>query len=94
MVSSKLDDVQDHFHHGLFATISQRVAFIRSHMLSISHSTGKIADHGSSISEVEYPNISFYGLVTEITKLTHDIIFSFHFFKERYLRHIWSPVQM
>lgn len=51
MVSSKLDDVQDHFHHGLFATISQRVAFIRSHMLSISHSTGKIADYGSSISE-------------------------------------------
>ncbi|EER90568.1 hypothetical protein BDA96_01G025200 [Sorghum bicolor] len=51
MVSSKLDDVQDHFHHGLFASISQRVAFIKSHMLSISNSTGKIADRGSSISE-------------------------------------------
>jgi len=51
MVSSKLDDVQDHFHHGLFSSISQRVAFFRSHMLSISHSTGKIADHNSSISE-------------------------------------------
>ncbi|RCV40103.1 hypothetical protein SETIT_9G024900v2 [Setaria italica] len=51
MVSSKLDDVQDHFHHGLFANISQGVAFVKSHMLSISHSTGKIADHGSNISE-------------------------------------------
>ncbi|CAN6280690.1 unnamed protein product [Urochloa humidicola] len=51
MVSSKLDDVQDRFHHGLFANISQRVAFFKSHMLSISHSTGKIADHDSSISE-------------------------------------------
>ncbi|XP_062214065.1 uncharacterized protein LOC133915071 [Phragmites australis] len=51
MVSAKLDDVQDHFHHGLFATISQRVAFIKSNMLPISHSTGKNADHGSSISE-------------------------------------------
>ncbi|KAL6893745.1 hypothetical protein ACP4OV_007843 [Aristida adscensionis] len=51
MVSSKLDDVQDQFHGGLFATLSQRVAFIKSHMLSISHSTGKIADCDSSISE-------------------------------------------
>ncbi|KAL6638200.1 hypothetical protein ACP70R_025772 [Stipagrostis hirtigluma subsp. patula] len=51
MVSSKLDDVEDQFHGGLFATISQRVAFIKSHMLSISRSTGKIADHDSSISE-------------------------------------------
>ncbi|GJN22769.1 hypothetical protein PR202_gb10365 [Eleusine coracana subsp. coracana] len=48
MVSSKLDDAQD---QGLFATISQRVAFIKSHMLSSSHSTGKIADHGSGITE-------------------------------------------
>ncbi|RLN39036.1 uncharacterized protein C2845_PM01G25250 [Panicum miliaceum] len=51
LVSSKLDDVQDHFHRGLFSSISQRVAFFRSHMLSISHSTGKIADNDSSISE-------------------------------------------
>ncbi|PAN44162.1 hypothetical protein PAHAL_9G021300 [Panicum hallii] len=51
MVSSKLDDVQGHFHHGLFSSISQRVAFFRSHMLTISHSTEKIADHDSSISE-------------------------------------------
>ncbi|OEL15662.1 hypothetical protein BAE44_0023321 [Dichanthelium oligosanthes] len=50
MVSSKLDDVQDHFRHGLFSSISQRVAFFKSHMMS-SHSTGKIADHDSSISE-------------------------------------------
>ncbi|TVU43928.1 hypothetical protein EJB05_03349 [Eragrostis curvula] len=48
LVSSKLDDAQD---QSLFATISQRVAFIKSHVLSISHSTGKIADHGSSITE-------------------------------------------
>jgi hypothetical protein len=58
MVSSKLDDVHDHFHHGLFASISQRVAFIKSHMLSISNSIGKIADHGSSISEVKSFNVS------------------------------------
>ncbi|WVZ61160.1 hypothetical protein U9M48_011075 [Paspalum notatum var. saurae] len=51
MVSSKLDDVQDHFHRGLFANISQRVAFIRSHMLAVSNSTRKIAHHDSSISE-------------------------------------------
>nr|CAB3497557.1 unnamed protein product [Digitaria exilis] len=51
MVSSKLDDLQDHFHHNLFASISQRVAFFKSHMLSVSHSSGKIADHDSSISE-------------------------------------------
>ncbi|CAL4919961.1 unnamed protein product [Urochloa decumbens] len=49
MVSSKLDDVQDH--HGLFANITQRVAFFKSHMMSISHSIGKNADHDSSISE-------------------------------------------
>lgn len=52
MVSSKLDDLQDQDHLGLFAKISQRVAFAKSHMLSISHSTGKTADSDSSISEV------------------------------------------
>ncbi|XP_044400060.1 uncharacterized protein [Triticum aestivum] len=51
MVSSKLDDPQDEAHLGLFAKISQRVAFAKSHMLSISHSTGKTADPDSSISE-------------------------------------------
>ncbi|KAF8757419.1 hypothetical protein HU200_010938 [Digitaria exilis] len=58
MVSSKLDDLQDHFHHNLFASISQRVAFFKSHMLSVSHSSGKIADHDSSISEVKSLKIS------------------------------------
>ncbi|KAF0912309.1 hypothetical protein E2562_013989 [Oryza meyeriana var. granulata] len=51
MVSSKLDDVQDQGHISLFATISKRVAFIKSHMLSVSHPTGKNADPNSSISE-------------------------------------------
>lgn len=52
-MSSKLDDDQ-----GLFATISQRIDFIKSHVLSVSHSTGKIADHGSNITEVKYLNFS------------------------------------
>ncbi|KAF8708689.1 hypothetical protein HU200_030071 [Digitaria exilis] len=51
MVSSKLDDPQDRFHHNLFTSISQRVAFFKSHMLSVSHSSGKIQDHDSCISE-------------------------------------------
>jgi hypothetical protein len=60
MVSSKLDDVQDHFHHSLFANISQRVAFFKSHMLPVSHSTGKIADHDSNICEVKSLKISSF----------------------------------
>jgi hypothetical protein len=55
MVSSKLDDEQD---QGLFATLTQRFAFIKSHMLSTSHSTVKIADHDSSITEVKYLTFS------------------------------------
>ncbi|XP_044985866.1 uncharacterized protein LOC123453161 [Hordeum vulgare subsp. vulgare] len=51
MVSSKLDDLQDQDHLSLFGKISQRIAFAKSHMLSISHSTGKTADPNSSISE-------------------------------------------
>jgi hypothetical protein len=55
-VSSKLDDAQD---QGLFATISQRVAFIKSHVLSVSHSTGNIAwSHDSSITEVKHIDFS------------------------------------
>uniref|UniRef100_J3LUF5 Fungal lipase-type domain-containing protein n=2 Tax=Oryza brachyantha TaxID=4533 RepID=J3LUF5_ORYBR len=51
MVSSKLDDAQDQTHLSLFATISKRVAFIKSHMLPVSYPTGKGTDPDSSISE-------------------------------------------
>jgi hypothetical protein len=52
MVSSKLDDEQDQAHFSLFTAISKRVAFIKSHMLSVSHPTEKNTDPDSSISEV------------------------------------------
>uniref|UniRef100_A0A0D9W0Z7 Fungal lipase-like domain-containing protein n=1 Tax=Leersia perrieri TaxID=77586 RepID=A0A0D9W0Z7_9ORYZ len=51
MVSSKLDDEQDQAQFSLFAAISKRVAFIKSHMLSVSHPIEKNADPDSSISE-------------------------------------------
>ncbi|BAF13704.1 uncharacterized protein [Oryza sativa Japonica Group] len=51
MVSSKLDDEQDQAHFSLFTAISKRVAFIKSHMLSVSHPTEKNTDPDSSISE-------------------------------------------